>query len=69
MKDKFLEKIKNKENLLLDLKNGITIELTFDKEIEAYRGYAKELDTKIGIWTIKTLYEIEKEYKEMEFIL
>lgn len=70
MKDKFLEKVKNKENLLLNLKNGITIELTFDNDLEAYRGYAKEINVKLGIWTIKTLYQIfNKEYGEMEFIL
>ena len=66
-------KYKNKEqveNLLLDLKNGITIELTFDNDLEAYRGYAKEINIKLGIWTIKTLYQIfNKEYGEMEFIL
>ena len=58
MKDKYLEKLKNKEKLNLDLLNGIFLELTFDNEIDAYRGYSKELNSKIGIWTIKTLYRI-----------
>lgn len=69
MKDLYLEKIKNKENLKIDLKNGITIELTFDEKLEAYRGYSKELDTKIGIWTIKTIYQIiNNDFKGVEII-
>ena len=58
MKDKYLAKLKNKENLTIDLQNEITIDLTFDDELNAYKGYSKEINTYVGIWTIKTLFRI-----------
>lgn len=60
MKEKFLEKLKNKEELSIKLDEDTKVQLTFDEEINAYRGYIKELDMKIGIWEIKTLYEMIK---------
>ena len=60
MKEKFLEKLKNKEELSIKLDQDTKVQLTFDEEINAYRGYIKELDMKIGIWEIKTLYEMIK---------
>lgn len=60
MKEKFLEKLKNKEELSIKLDEETKVQLTFDEEINAYRGYIKELDMKIGIWEIKTLYEMIK---------
>ena len=35
----FMEKIKNKEQLQLDLQNGVILDLIYDNEIKAYRGY------------------------------
>jgi len=60
LKEKFLEKLKNKEELSIKLDQDTKVQLTFDEEINAYRGYIKELDMKIGIWEIKTLYEMIK---------
>lgn len=60
MKEKFLEKLKNKEELSIKLDEDTKVQLTFDEEINAYRGYIKELDMRIGIWEIKTLYEMIK---------
>lgn len=53
--------IKNKKSLKLDLQNGIILNLTYDNSIEAYRGYAPDIDLAIGIWQIETLYAIETE--------
>lgn len=53
-----LEKIKNNEPLKIDLKNGVILDLEFDNKIDAYRGYWKEEDMGVGIWTKKTLTEI-----------
>ena len=60
MKEKFLEKLKNKEELSIKLDEDTKVQLTFDEEINAYRGYIKELDMRIGIWEIKTLFEMIK---------
>ena len=53
-----MEKIKNKENLKLDLLNETIFELNYDNEINAYRGYWKEEDIRVGIWKIETLIKI-----------
>ena len=56
MKEKCLERLKNKQDLVLDFQNGILLNLTFDKDIDAYRGHLEDID--IGIWNIKTIYEM-----------
>ena len=61
MKEKLENIINNKKNLKLDLENGVILDLTYDNEIDAYRGYLKELNLEIGIWKIKTLYQITTE--------
>lgn len=61
MKEKLENIINNKKNLKLDLENGVILDLTYENEIDAYRGYSKELDLEIGIWKIKTLYKIATE--------
>jgi hypothetical protein len=64
-----MEKIKNKEPIKLDLLNGVILELTYDREIKAYRGYWREEDIQIGIWELKTLAEIiSGETKELKIL-
>ena len=53
----FMEKIKNKE-LQLDLQNGVILDLIYDNEIKAYRGYWEEEKIYLGIWEIPFLAEI-----------
>ena len=53
-----METIKNNGNVYVDLENGVILELYYDDEIKAYRGYWKEENIYIGIWTKKTLVEI-----------
>ena len=36
------EVINNKQPLKIDLENGVILDLIYDNEIEAYRGYWKE---------------------------
>ena len=57
-----LEKlIENKKPMKIDLENGIILDLNWDKEIKAYRGYSKEIDMKVGIWLPETLIKIATE--------
>jgi hypothetical protein len=53
-----MEKIKNKDSLKIDLLNGIELELNYDNKINAYRGYWKKEDIRVGIWEIDTLIKI-----------
>ena len=48
------EIVKNKQPFKIDLENGVILDLIFDNEIQEYRGYWKEEDIYIGIWTMKT---------------
>ena len=61
LKEELLNTINNTKNLKLDLLNGIVLDLTFDNQINAYRGYSEELELSVGIWEIKTLYKIATE--------
>lgn len=62
--------LENKLPLKIDLKNGVILDLAFDKEIEAYRGYWEEEDMYIGIWTPKTFSMIlNGEIEDVEIIL
>ena len=62
-----MEKLKNKDPLLLDLKNDVILHLDYDKEINAYRGYWKEEDIFVGIWELTTLAQIiSGEIKDIE---
>lgn len=56
-----MEKIKNKQKLKLDLENGIILDLNWDKEINAYRGYSNKIETEVGIWLPETLIKIATE--------
>lgn len=53
-----MEKIKNNLPLLLDLKNGILLDLIYNDDIKAYKGYWKEENIYIGIWEKETLIKI-----------
>lgn len=65
-----MEKIKNNENVRVDLKNGVILELQHDKEIGKYRGYWKEENMYIGIWEKKPLVQaLNGETDEYEVIL
>ena len=48
------EIVKNKQPFKIDLENGVILDLIFDNEIQEYRGYWKEENMYIGIWTMKT---------------
>lgn len=61
LKEELLNTINNTKNLKLDLLNGIVLDLTFDNQINAYRGYSEELELSVGIWEIKALYKIATE--------
>lgn len=61
MKEDFLNHLKKTKKIKVDLLNGIIVELKFDKNIKAFRGYSNELDMPIGIWELKTLYQIATE--------
>lgn len=64
-----MEKIKNKEPLKLDLLNKVVLELTYDADINAYRGYWREEDIKIGIFEKETLIKIAtNEYDNVKII-
>lgn len=64
-----MEKIKNNLPIILDLKNGILLELNYDSEIQAYRGYWKEEDMYVGIFEKSTLIKIiTKEYDNVELL-
>ena len=56
-----MEKIKNKQKLKLDLENGVILDLTYDNEISACRGYSEELELDLGIWQTETLIKIATE--------
>ena len=63
-----MEKIKNKDSLKVDLLNGVILELNYDSDLKAYRGYWKKV--KIGIWKIETLIKIAtKEINNVELIV
>lgn len=53
-----MDRIKNNNDLKVDLENGVILKLSYDKDIKAYRGYWEEENIYIGIWTKKTLIEI-----------
>ena len=64
------KRLENKQPLKIDLKNGVILDLTFDNEIQAYRGYWKEEDMYIGIWTTKTFSMIlNGEIKDVKILL
>lgn len=67
-----MEKIKNNEDIRLDLKNGVILNLSYndDEDIKAYMGYWEEENKFVGIWTKKTLIQIlNKEIPDVELIL
>ena len=53
----------------VDFSNGVIIDLTWDKDIKAYRGHNVEDNYDIGIWKIETLIEmVAKPSKEVYLI-
>lgn len=59
------EAITKRKELIVDLGDNIKINLNWDNEIENYRGYVKELDMEIGIWTIEGLVKMLTEDSEV----
>lgn len=53
-----MDKIKNNQPLVLDLKNGVILNLNYDIKIKSYRGLWKEYDMLVGIWEKETLLKI-----------
>lgn len=53
-----MDKIKNNQPLVLDLKNGVILNLNYDTKIGSYRGLWKEYDMLVGIWKKETLLKI-----------
>lgn len=52
---KYVETTRNKKPMKLNLNNGVILNLEYDYEIQAYRGYWEEEKKYIGIWFIKDL--------------
>lgn len=64
------ERLNNKAPLKIDLHNGVILDLSYDDEIKAYRGYWAEEDMWLGIWTAKTFSMIiNGEIEDVEIIL
>ena len=61
----FEEALTERKELIIDLGDNIKINLNWDNEIENYRGYVKELDMEIGIWTIEGLVKMLTEDSEV----
>lgn len=61
----FEEALTKRKELIIDLGDNIKINLNWDNEIENYRGYVKELDMEIGIWTIEGLVKMLTEDSEV----
>lgn len=59
------EAITKRKELIVDLGDDVKINLKWDNEISNYRGYVKELDLKIGIWTIEGLVKMLTEDSEV----
>lgn len=59
------EAITKRKELIVDLGDNIKINLNWDNEISNYRGYVKELDMEIGIWTIEGLVKMLTEASEV----
>lgn len=59
------EAITKRKELIVDLGDNIKINLNWDNEISNYRGYVKELDMEIGIWTIEGLVKMLTEDSEV----
>lgn len=63
MKEDFLKNLKKSKKIKLDLKDGIILDLTYDDKIKAYRGYSPDINAKVGIFTVKTLFEMKTDPK------
>lgn len=61
-KEDFLNQLKKSKKIKIDLLNGVVVFLKYDKEIKAFRGYSDlDLKLEIGIWSVKTIYQIATE--------
>lgn len=69
MKEDFLKVLKTKK-MKVDLLNGVVLELNYDKELKAFRGYWKEENINVGIWQLQTLFDIyTKKINTMELVV
>lgn len=69
MKEDFLKVLKTKK-MKVDLLNGVILELNYDKELKAFRGYWKEENINVGIWKLQTLFDIyTKKINTMELVV
>ena len=69
MKEDFLKVLKTKK-MKVDLLNGVVLELNYDKELKAFRGYWKEENINVGIWQLQTLFDIyTKKMNSVELIV
>ena len=69
MKEDFLKVLKTKK-MKVDLLNGVILELNYDKELKAFRGYWKEENINVGIWKLQTLFDIyTKKINTMELVI
>jgi hypothetical protein len=53
-----MEKIRNNEDLHLDLLNGVVLKLKYNPEDKEYRGYWEEENIDFGIWTKEFLIKM-----------
>jgi hypothetical protein len=54
----------------VDLLNGVVLELNYDKDLKAFRGYWKEENINVGIWKLQTLFDIyTKKINTMELVV
>lgn len=60
--EEYYKKLKNtiinNEDIKVDLKNGVILDLTYEKETGLYRAYWKEMNLDMGTWTKKVLVQI-----------
>lgn len=69
MKEDFLKVLKTKK-MKVDLLNGVVLELNYDKDLKAFRGYWKEENINVGIWKLQTLFDIyTKKINTLELIV
>ena len=60
--EEYYKKLKNmiinNEDIKVDLKNGVILDLTYEEETGLYRAYWKEENINMGTWNKKVLVQI-----------
>ena len=60
--EEYYKKLKNmiinNEDIKVDLKNGVVLDLTYEEETGLYRAYWKEENINMGTWEKKVLVQI-----------